>query len=166
MGSVIENLYRDIFGTTFRFQQTDSKELLDESLQTLKDVAEKELICNLIEVWLKKHNDQEELYDKTGIDLVNYNEDFYFVFRTVVLMHFKSEQIVELVQWYCTDRNEKNEDGSLQNMYNENDEVIDISTVEKFYEYMTYLNTFQVINLQTLEDNEDEDLDENDGDDE
>ena len=160
--NAIALLYRDILGVEVTIEKIDKS----ESSEELGPIDE--YISHLIDTWKEKFLAQEELYDNYGIDLLAYNENTYSFFRKTVLAFFANEAIVDLFQWYCTDRNviDDEEDKEAQKMWDENDNEIDISTNAKFISYMKYLSTFNGVSIdQKLDpsvEGADEDEEEND----
>lgn len=156
-------LYGDILGIEVKIERSDKT----ESVEELSGIDE--YLSILIETWKSRYKGQEELNATLGIDLLAYNEDIYAFFRKTVQSFFGSEGIVELFQWYCTDRDDvdEEEDGDLEahKIWDESGKEVDISTNEKFISYMKYLSTFNGIAIDETGNNGPEEESDEDGED-
>lgn len=173
----INSIYNDAIGvdikivsdSTISVDMSGSFNTIPKSEQVLKDI-----FCEVVTCWKNVYDTQEGIEETFGIDLLNYNYTVYECFRKIILLMYDKKEIEEIVSWYVMDRQYLDEDtGEFKHYeitYNNDNAPVDVSTVEKLYEFISHLNTFELLNLITEfdgdsgsdEDDEDDDFNEDD----
>ena len=126
--NAIALIYRDILGVDVTVEKIDKT----DSTEDPKETGINEYLSEMMEIWKNRYYNQEQLYDTFGIDVLSYNEDIYYFFRKTVFSFFGNEGIVDLFQWYCTDRNsclDDEEEVEGTKMYDADDELRDCYTL-------------------------------------
>ena len=78
-------------------------------------IAAKQLFIKLVATWEETWNNQNEAYDKYGIDLSEYNVPLYSIIENLIRLIFGIEKS-NVIFWYIYNR--KNEDGTINKLTN------------------------------------------------
>jgi hypothetical protein len=99
--------------------------------QTIDQIlAAKQLFIKLVTTWEETWDNQNELYDKFGIDLNLYDMPLYSIIENLIRLIFGIEKSA-VIFWYIYSR--KNEDGTINKLINKSgDEFIIKNAVDLF----------------------------------
>jgi isocitrate dehydrogenase len=119
----------------------DLKDLFESILGsniTLKDtiMADEEALFSLIVNKLDKaHNDDEVLFELTGIDLTKSKNELWFIIEALLKITY-GERAFDMIMWYILDR--FNPDGKVVPFQDSNGDMYSLLTAKDLYNFLKH----------------------------
>lgn len=102
-----------------------------------RETKKKELFVSIISSIEQIIVRQNLMYTDLQLDFANYDESFLDTIDALIILHFGKEG-AELIGFYLWDRT--NPDGSINDLYDENDRVLPMETATDLWNTLLHMN--------------------------
>jgi len=102
-----------------------------------RETKKKELFVSIINSIEQIIVRQNLMYTDLQLDFANYDESFLDTIDALIILHFGKEG-AELIGFYLWDRT--NPDGSINDLYDENDRVLPMETATDLWNALLHMN--------------------------